>query len=387
MKAPATTLRLPPAELPQEAREVRARVRRLLREEREKGTWEPADPRSRSWGGYNPALSRSLGAAGFIGMTWPGKYGGGERSFLERYVLTEELLAAGAPTGFHWVADRQSGPLLLRFGTEEQKERFLPPITRGETSFCIGMSEPDSGSDLASIRTRAEKVDGGWRLSGSKIWTSNAHRAHYIIVLCRTEAPSENRHAGMSQLLVDLNSAGLTTRPILNLVGSHDFNEVRFDQVFVPDDHLLGKAGGGWEQVTSELAYERSGPERFLTNLRLLRDLVRLLSRDASAEATREVGRLVTHLKALRGASLSVASLLQAGHLPNVESALVKDLGTHFQQELPEVVRRVASLEGVGDGELVAVLERAIMAAPAYTIQGGTTEILRGIVARGLRLR
>lgn len=385
MKAPAIHLRFPLAQLPQRAEEIRHDVRALLERERAAGTWERG---GRSWGGHSPELSGKLGLAGYIGMTWPRAYGGGEHSYLERYVVTEELLAAGAPAGFHWVADRQSGPLILRFGSEEQKQRLLPSIARGELSFCIGMSEPDSGSDLASIRTRAERVDGGWSLSGTKIWTSNAHRAHYIIVLCRTEASSENRHAGMSQLLVDLKrSTGISVRPIYNLAGSHDFNEVVFDRVFVPDDHLLGEPGNGWDQVTSELAYERAGPERFLTNFHLLRELVGVLGADPSAEARRQVGRLVSHLWVLRTASLSVSGLLAAGGLPNVESALVKDLGTVFEQELPEVARRLASSEGVTDPAFLELLQRAVMAAPAYTIQGGTTEILRGIIARGLGLR
>ena len=385
MKAPAVHLRFPPAELPQSAEALRASVRDLLEREQHAGTWRPG---GKSWGGWNPELSRKLAEAGLIGMTWPKEFGGSERSYLERYVLTEELLAAGAPTGFHWIADRQSGPLILRFGSAEQKQRLLPGIAAGQVSFCIGMSEPDSGSDLASIRTRAERVGDGWSLSGTKIWTSNAHRAHYCIVLCRTEPPSEKRHAGMSQVLVDLKNAnGVTVRPIFNLAGAHDFNEVTFDRTFVPDRDLLGEPGNGWAQVTSELALERAGPERFLTNLHLLRRLLAVLGADGSTASTRLIGRLVSRLWALRAASLSVAGLLEAGELPNVESALVKDLGTAFQQELPEVVRAVASAESLRDSGLLDLLHAAVMAAPAYTIQGGTTEILRGIIARGLRLR
>lgn len=384
MKAPTRYLSFPQLSLPPGTKALRSEIRTVLDRELERGTWRRG---GKSWGGYNPELSQKLGAAGLIGMTWPKQYGGGERSYLERYVLTEELLAAGAPAGAHWVADRQSGPLILRFGTDGQKERYLPPIARGESSFCIGMSEPDSGSDLASIRSRAEKIHGGWKLSGTKIWTSNAHRAHFIIVLCRTEPRSDNRHAGMSQLLVDLGSEGIEVRPIYNLVGDHDFNEVVFDQVFVPDDCVLGEPGSGWDQVTSELAYERAGPERFLTNFHLLRELVRMVGNQPTPAAAREVGRLVAHLWALRRASLAVAGMLQDGATPAVESALVKDLGTHFQQELPEVARRLAADEGWLDGPLVELIQKSAMVAPAYTIQGGTTEILRGIVARGLGLR
>jgi alkylation response protein AidB-like acyl-CoA dehydrogenase len=386
------TLRFPPPALADTLPELRREVQELLDRERAAGTWEPGE---RSWSGFNPELSRRLGARGFIGMTWPERYGGGERTYLERYVVTEQLLAAGAPTAAHWVADRQSGPLLLRFGSEQQRQSFLPRIARGEAYFSIGMSEPDSGSDLASIRSRADPVDGGFELTGTKVWTSGAHRTHHIIVLCRTEPPGADRHAGMSQLLVDLDSPGIGVRPISNLMGQHELNEVVFDRVFVPAERLIGELGAGWRQVTSELAYERAGPERFLTNFHLLRRLVGIVGDDASPTARRAVGRLVAHLWTLRRMSLSVAGLLEAGEMPATESALVKDLGTAFQQELPEVCRAlVLDLRDEGrdreDDELRAFvdsIERETQRAPAYTIQGGTTEILRGIVARGLRLR
>lgn len=385
MKAPTVHLRFSPAALPEAAESLRSKVRELLEETRAEGVWLPD---GLSWWGRNPALSRALGAAGFIGMTWPLEYGGSERSYLERYVVTEELLAACAPTAFHWFADRQIGPSILRYGTEEQKQRFLPPIARGELSFAVGMSEPDSGSDLASIRARAERTDGGWRLNGSKIWTSYAHEAEYCVALVRTEPKSDKRHAGMSQVIIDLkNSDGITVRPIIDLPGRHDFNEVFFEDAFVPDDCLLGNPGDGWAQVTSELAYERSGPERFLTNFHLLRALVDVLDGSASPAAQREVGLLVSRLWALRAASVSVAAALEAGETPNVESALVKDLGTNFQQEVPEIVRRVVADVEVSDQAVLDILGQVILAAPSYTIQGGATEILRGIVARGLRLR
>jgi alkylation response protein AidB-like acyl-CoA dehydrogenase len=288
------------------------------------------------------------------------------------------------------VADRQSGPLLLRFGTEEQRLRFLPPITRGESYFCIGMSEPDSGSDLASIRSRATKVDGGWRLDGTKIWTSWAHHCHYMITLCRTEPAGADRHAGMSQLIVDLHAPGVTIRPIRNLTGEHEFNEIVFDGVFVGDGELVGEPGSGWHQVTSELAYERSGPERFLTNFHLLRELVAAFAAaggSTSAQSRRELGRLAGEVWSLRAMSLSVAGALERGETPAVEASLVKDLGTRLQQELPEAGRRLLDQEDVGDEPLRDELARATQLSRAYTIQGGTTEILRGIIARGLKLR
>lgn len=387
MSVQSAILSFPPLVLPPEAEALRREVRAFLLEAVPK---DKAPERFKSWGTFSPDFSRQLGARGWIGLTWPKEYGGHGRSQLERYVLTEELLANGAPAGAHWVADRQSGPLVLRFGTEAQKHKFLPPITRGESYFCIGMSEPDSGSDLASVRTRAEPVAGGFKINGTKLWTSGAHHCHFMIALCRTSAKSEERHAGLSQLIVDLKSPGITIRPVINLSGRHDFNEVNFVDVFVPQENLLGNEGDGWKQVTSELAFERSGPERFLTNFHVLRELVRLIGRQASPRATETIGRLVARLWNLRQMSLSVAGMLQQGQMPVTEASVVKDLGTAFQQDLPEVARLLAQSEATSPDQLddfIDVARQATLLSPAYTIQGGTTQILRGIIARGLGLR
>jgi len=268
-----------------------------------------------SWGGYDLEFSRKMGARGWIGMTWPKRYGGHERSALERYVVLEEMLAAGAPVGGHWVADRQSGPLLLRVGTEPQKNAILPRIAAGECAFCIGMSEPDSGSDLASVRTRAAAVAGksgvGFLVDGTKLWTSNAHRSEYMILLARTGEAGEQRHGGLTQFLVDLKATqGIAIRPVHNLSGEHHFNEVVFQDVFLPADCVLGEVGSGWQQVTSELAFERSGPERFLSSFTLLVELARALGPDPSERARIALGRVVAHLIMLRRLSRSVAGML-----------------------------------------------------------------------------
>jgi alkylation response protein AidB-like acyl-CoA dehydrogenase len=382
--------RFDPVNPPPACAALRAKVREFLAAERAAGGCTV----SSDFGGhFAPEFSRKLGARGWIGMTWPRRYGGGERTTLERYVVTEELLVAGAPVTAHWTADRQSGPLLLRFGTEAQRQRFLPAICRGESYFCIGMSEPDSGSDLASIRSRAVPVAGGWELTGAKIWTSRAHVAHYMIALVRTSPVDSDRHAGLSQILIDLKSPDITIRPIRNLAGTEDFNEVHFDRVFVPAEMLVGTEGGGWKQVTSELAYERSGPERFLSTFRLLLELIRRAGANPDARAAETIGRLAAHLWTLRRMSLSVAGMLQAGATPNLEAAIVKDLGNTLEREIPELVRLVApgragagSQPGAND-RLEEFLREAVLNAPSFTLRGGTREILRGIIARGLGLR
>ncbi|MCI0546734.1 MAG: acyl-CoA dehydrogenase family protein [Candidatus Rokubacteria bacterium] len=372
--------------LPPETEQLRQEVREFLRAELPR---LPPEERPRTWGGHSRAFSRKLAARGWIGMTWPRKYGGHERTFLDRYVVLEETLAAGAPVSAHWVADRQSGPLLLRFGTEAQRERFLPPITRGELSFAIGMSEPDSGSDLASIRTRAERVAGGYNVNGTKIWTSNAHLADYAIALFRTRVVPDKKHEGLSQFLVDLRSKGISIRPIYDLAGGHHFNEVHFEDCFVPEDMLVGTEGEGWKQVTTELAFERSGPERYLSSIRLVLELIREAGKEPGERAAVLIGRLTAHLHTLRQMSLSVAAMLQVGQNPNLEAAVVKDVGTNLEQEVPELVHALLGPEPRIDtgSEFERTLGYLVQHAPSFSLRGGTREVLRGIIARGLGLR
>ena len=374
-----------PVRLPETAERLRAEVRAFVAEHM------PADylPNSDFNEGHSPEFTRALGQRGWIGMTWPARYGGGERTFFERYVVTEELLAAGAPVSAHWIADRQSGPLLLRFGTGEQCARYLPGIARGETYFSIGMSEPDSGSDLASVSTRAEAVQGGWLVNGTKVWTTDAQRNHYMVTLVRTEPPSDNRHAGLSQLVVDLHGEGVTVRPIRNIAGGEDFNEVVFEDCFVGDEDVIGEPGNGWEQVTSELSYERSGPERFLSAFRVFVEFVRAAGPEPDESTAALIGRLASHIMTLRKMSMSVAGMLQDGKSPAVEAALVKQLGNDFEKLVPELLR-LAPAAASGDAAASALrrsFEQTLLHSPSFTLRGGTREILRGVIARGLGLR
>jgi Acyl-CoA dehydrogenases len=384
----AANLKLELPRLTPEAEQLRQDVRAFLAEERSSGRLPPAEKIGL---GFDREMSRRIAAKGWIGLTWPKKYGGHERSALERYVLNEELLAAAVPVGAHWIGDRQSGPVLLKFGTDEQREFFLPQIMTGELTFCIGMSEPESGSDLASLKTRAEKVDGGWRINGRKIWTTNAHRSQYIIALVRTSTVEGSRHAGISQMIIDMNTPGISHSPVWSMAGEHDFNEVLFEDVFVPDNRVVGEVGNGWNQVSAELAYERSGPERWLSSFRLIAELIDVLTEDARPSTLEELGRLTSHLLSQRQLSLSVASMLQQGKSPNLEASIVKDLGTKFEQETVRVVRNIISAEDlVSNGRaerLKHLLYHSLTYAPAFTIRGGTNEILRGIIAKGIGLR
>lgn len=375
--------------LPPKAERLRAEVREFLAEEIVAGTFSPFG--GAGGDGFDREFSRRVGAKGWIGLTWPKKFGGQERSFLERYVVTEEFRIANAPTRAHFVADRQSGPILMKYASEEICLDILPRICKGDCCFCIGMSEPGSGSDLFAARTRAEKTQDGWRVNGSKIWTSTAQHADYMIGLFRTSPPTqENRRHGLTQFLVDMRLPGITVNPIAQMHGEMDFNEVVFDDVIVPETHVLGEVDMAWKQATSELAYERSGPERFLETFYVLTGLVRLLGENPDVRGAEGIGRLVAQAHTLRRMSVSVNGMLEAGKEPVLEGSIVKDMGTVWEQKLPAKARELAAFADPQSDNFLSFQEQldfATMVAPKLTIQGGSTEVLRGIIARGLGLR
>lgn len=351
------------------------------------------DERARSWMGFDAGFSRQLAARGWLGLTLPREYGGAERGHFARFVLSEELLGAGAPVSAHWIADRQSAPLILKYGSAEQRAFYLPRICRADAFFCIGMSEPGAGSDLAGIRTRADPINtgrGGWRLNGGKIWTTNAHRSHYMIALVRTSGTAEDRHQGLSQLIVDLSLPGVTVRPIQDLTGDAHFSEVFFDNVELPADALIGAEGAGWAQVNAELAFERSGPERLYSSIALLECWLthcRGLPDNAANRAT--LGAILSQMAVLRAMSLAVAGKLAAGESPATEAALVKDLGTELEQQIPRLIGDALGRQPDVPPPLplLRTLTYLEQIAPTFSLRGGTREILRGIIARGLGLR
>lgn len=375
----------PDVALPESARRLRAEVRAFLDEERGRGT---VLGRPDSWlAGWDPGFSRRLAERGWVGMALPTEYGGAGRGFLERYVVIEELLAAGAPVSAHWVSDRQAGPSILQHGTEAQRRFFLPRIAAGQCFFSIGMSEKNSGSDLASVATRAERATDGWRLTGTKMWTGGAHVNDYAIVLARTD-DAEDKHAGLSQFVVDLRAPGVRVEPIRLMSGEHRFNAVHLEGVDVPDGMLLGRPGDGWKQVTGELAFERSGPERYLSTFPLLASLLRELEqRPATTEQLAQVGILTARLHSIRRLSLGVAAALDAGASPDIQAALVKDLGTRLEGTLTDTVRSILPTPAdphATPGTHPELLAFAQLHSPGYTLRGGTNEILRGIITRGL---
>lgn len=383
-------LDIQPCLLDHKCESLRLEVREFIAEHLSE---HPVSERARNWSHGDAEFSRKLGQRGWLGMTWPKEFGGHERTSLERFVVLEELLAFGAPVGWHWVAERQSGPLLMRFARPEVALRVVPQIARGEVSFCIGMSEPDSGSDLASIRSKAEKTLNGWLLNGRKVWTSGAHRANYSIALLRTDPNLTNKHSGVSQFLIDMKTPGITVRPIKNMVGERDFNEVIFDNVEIADDCLIGGVGEGWKQVTAELAFERSGPERYMSSTQLVIEMLDaahgLMQNNTPTERHEvEMGRLVAEYATLRQMTLGLAGMLARGENPATAASLTKDQGALLEQRIPVVAH---DLFGDADPQTQArlrqVMDYTTQASMCFSLRGGTREILRGIIARGLDLR
>ncbi|MFD6892969.1 acyl-CoA dehydrogenase family protein [Rhodococcus sp. NPDC060086] len=364
--------------------ELRMQVRAFLKEQIASGVFTPGiDTWLTRW---NIDFTRALAAEGWVGMTIPTEYGGHGRTFMERFVVTEELLAVGAPVAAQWVADRQAAPSLLKYGTEAQKQRFLPGIAAGEICWAIGMSEPDSGSDLASVKTRAVEVEGGWKITGTKLWTSGAHHADAFFGLARS-APLDpaHRHDGLSQFIVLLDSPGVTIRPILSMSGDHHFNEVLLEDVFVPDDLVLGAIGSGWEQVTSELGFERSGPERFLSTFGVLEGLVRGVG-SGTVESDTRIGATIGRMAGLHRMSTAVSESLERGENAELAASVVKVLGTKTEGDLSDLADEIAGY-GTSDEHLSQLIRASVMQRPGFTLRGGTSEILRGVIARGLGLR
>ncbi|MBV7555242.1 acyl-CoA dehydrogenase family protein [Pseudomonas sp. PDM28] len=373
--------------LPPHAEAFRAEVKAFLAEHLPRVS---ASVRARSWTGFDAGFSRQLAQRGWVGLTLPAAYGGAGLDAFSRFVLVEELLSAGAPVAAHWIADRQSGPLILKFGSDAQKDFFLPRICAGQAFFCIGMSEPNSGSDLASVRSRATRCPEGWRLSGRKIWTTNAHHADYMIALVRTSGAPEDRQNGLSQFIIDLKQPGISVRPIVDLAGDAHFSEVAFDDVLLGEDALVGEEGSGWKQVNAELAFERSGPERFYSSIVLLDLWAETLRRTgATAQETALLGSFLSQLTCLRNLSLALTALLARGQSPVVEAALVKDIGTEFEQAIPAAIAAAISAhpDVPVDEALYSTVAYLNQVAPTFSLRGGTREILRGMIARGLGLR
>lgn len=320
---------------------------------------------------FSRECSRELAARGWIGMTWPEEFGGGGRSPIERLIVAEELITAGVPIGASWFADRQMGPAFIAHGTPEQCEQYLPGILAGESTWCIGMSEPDSGSDLASLQTRAVRDGDEWVIDGQKIWTSFGHQAQYCYLICRTDSVPGKPHRGISEIVVPMDSPGIEVRPIRDLVDARHFNEVWFTGVRVPAENLVGVEGDAFAQTMKQLEHERGGIDRLVSNRALYLHAFERADRDdpvvrqeiADLEIGYRIGRWLVYRSVL-------------GQTPAGFAAGTKLVCTEYEQRVADFAARVLG----PDSMLWTDWTSEIAYAPAYTIMGGTSDIMRNVL-------
>jgi alkylation response protein AidB-like acyl-CoA dehydrogenase len=325
--------------------------------------------------GHDRAFAEELGKRGWLGMTWPTEHGGGGRHPLERFVVFEALISTGAPIAAAWFADRQMGPSLLQFGTDDQRRRWLPGIIDGTSMWCIGMSEPDAGSNVAGIRTRAEPDGDGWVVNGQKIWTSGAADADWCYAICRTDADARP-HEGLSELVVDMRSPGISVKPILDMTGSRHFCEVFLEDVRVPAGHLVGELNGSFRQLMRQMEHERGGIDRLVSNRRLYDDCLGLADR-ADPLVRQEIAAIETGYRL--GRLLVLRETL--GQAPRQFSAATKTFCTELEQRIATFCARVLGPQAMlAEPGLAHRVSRNVCYAPAYTIMGGTTQILRSIL-------
>ncbi len=383
-------LTIPPCTLDASYESLRQNVRAFLKE---RLAGMPRSRRAQSWQGVDPEFSRSLGARGWIGMTFAKEYGGQGRSWMDRLSVTEEILRYGAPTALHWFSDRQVGRAILTSGTEEQKREWLPRICRGEAYICLGMSEPEAGSDLASLKTRAIEEADCFRIDGQKVWTTGRDR-NYIYLLARTD-PESQKHRGLSEFVFEANLPGITLRPLVTMAGEEEFNEVFFDNVRVPKKALIGKKNSGWYQIAAQLDYERSGIERLMGNYPLFVALVKHVKETGlgkDSHVREKIAQLEIEFQIGKLLAYWIATVLDEGRVPNWEAAMCKAYSTSFEKHLASLSIEVLGLYGqLRPGSKCVPIDGmsvfSYLNSKGYSLQGGTTEILKNIVAqRGLGL-
>ena len=324
-----------------------------------------------SWiNGYSKEFAKELSANGWIGMTWPTEFGGGGRPPIERLIVGEELIKAGAPIAAMWFADLQMGPTLIKYGRPDQQAEFLPKILSGETTWCIGMSEPDAGSDLASLKTAAVRDGDHWVINGQKIWTSFAEVADYCYLICRTSTEGPP-HAGISEIIVPMDTPGIEVRPIKDMTTNRHFCEVFFTDARVPVVNMVGTEGAAFKQTMGQLEHERGGVDRLVSNYALYlqarerADTTDLLVRQeiAALEIAYRIGRILVIRESLRQA-------------PAGFSAATKCFCTEHEVRVADFVARVLGPEAM----LWNQLTQGLCYAPGYTIMGGTSNVMRNIL-------
>jgi len=324
-----------------------------------------------SWiNGYSKEFAKEMAAHGWIGMTWPTEFGGGGRPDIDRLIVGEELIAAGAPIAAAWFADRQMGPTLIKYGTADQQAEFLPGMLAGDTTWCIGMSEPDSGSDLASLQTSAARDGDDFVINGQKIWTSFGADADYCYLICRTSSEGPP-HRGISEIIVPMDTPGIEVRPITDMTTNRHFCEVWFSDVRVPAANLVGVEGNAFKQTMAQLEHERGGIDRLVSN-QALYEVAKVRADHSDPVLRQEMARIETGYTL--GRILVTREVLKQA--PAGFSAATKCFCTEHEQRVADFVSRVFGPEAL----LWDDLARGLAYEPAYTIMGGTSDIMRNIL-------
>jgi alkylation response protein AidB-like acyl-CoA dehydrogenase len=376
----------------EEQEQFRNEVREFLKEEFAEGDFKI---RSNYFiESSSPEFSRKMASKGWLGLTWPKEYGGADRSYIDRTILMEELMRYQAPLMYHFFGERQMGPSLMHFGNEEQKAEFLPKIINAEISFCLGMSEPGAGSDVAAVKTSALKEGDFYIINGQKTWTTHAHNADYIWLLAVTD-PGAPKYKNLSEFIIDIKAPGVEVRPLYNMIGVHSFNEVYFDGVKIHKKFVVGEKNKGFYQMLAQVDYERAGIERLMQNYPLFENLKTYVKKSPSSSDTLvrdrmaqleiefQVGRLLVY---------HVAWVIDQGKIPNYEAAVSKTFCTLFEQRLGNLATEILGqfghvMPGFEGAPLNGDAAESYLWSPSYTIQGGTVEILKTVIAtRGLGL-
>ena len=284
----------------------------------------PEDDRMRGELGWSRDFSLKLAAKHWVALAWPEQYGGGGKGHMEQVIFNEEMAYHKAPIGAHRRGVFYVGPILILYGTDEQKKLHLNAITSGTGYYCQLFSEPGAGSDLASLQTRAVRDGDDYVVSGQKIWTSDGHRSDYGWLVARTD-PDAPKHKGISTFIFDMKAPGVTVRPLVNMAGIHSFNEVFFDNVRVPKENMVGEENRGWYHAAATLDFERSSIATFAGTRRFLDDVLAVLREGPRSRATRHgMADLYTTVLVGQMLSYSIASMQQAGRVPNKEASAAK---------------------------------------------------------------
>jgi alkylation response protein AidB-like acyl-CoA dehydrogenase len=320
--------------------------------------------------GYSKEFSEELATHGWIGMTWPTEFGGGGRPPIERLIVAEEMIAAGAPIAASWFADRQMGPALIAYGTKRQQDEFLPNMLAGKTTWCIGMSEPNAGSDLASLKTFAADDGDEWVINGQKIWTSFGEVADYCYLICRTSNDGPP-HAGISEIIVPMNTPGIDVRPIQDMTTNRHFCEVFYTDVRVPKANLVGKQGGAFAQTMRQLEHERGGIDRLVSN-KALYDMAVLQADTSNPLVRQEIARIEIGYRV--GRILVIREVLKQA--PAGFSAATKCFCTELEARISDFVFTTLGMQAT----LWDDVTQGLAYAPGYTIMGGTSNVMRNII-------